>query len=433
MRPGPAALRFLCPALLTVAVVAVVGTGLAIPATRPGTRWVAVHFRGPEGVRDTVVVGLPGWYGPTDHPRLPLVISPHSRGITPWQQARRWGDLPGRFRLIVLDPGLHGRRIPRRSWAWPPDIAEMADLPAVVRHHVPYLRYDRNRVYAAGDSMGGQETLMLVARRPDLFAAAVAADPVTNFLRRWYEFPLSGESWGEQAAATREVGATPRRAPWLYVRRSPLFFARTFAFSRVPIELWWNPRDTVVIREGPAQAGSFYDAVKRLNPRAQISVRLDHVMHGWVFKYDHELPQIVRFLLAHRRHASPPDGFAYTSWRPDASIWGWRIHAFGTERSLWSISDVTPAGLSTDTRSAADSPAGHGHGRPRRRQASRAPSVGCPRPARPASRGAPARGDEHLAGRGRQRARAVTLRGGRTSRSSRWTCSRARATRPPRS
>ena len=79
-----------------------------------------------------------------------------------------------------------------RSWAWPPDIAEMAALPRILRRRIPYLRYDPNRVYAAGDSMGGQETLMLVARQPDLFAAAVAADPVTNFVRRWYEFPVSG-------------------------------------------------------------------------------------------------------------------------------------------------------------------------------------------------------------------------------------------------
>jgi pimeloyl-ACP methyl ester carboxylesterase len=224
----------------------------------------------------------------------------------------------------------------------------MADLPRIVQARLPYLEYDPNRVYAAGDSMGGQETLMLVARRPDLFAAAVAADPVTNFLRRWYEFPISGESWHEQAAATREVGATPRRARWLYVRRSPIFFARTFAFADVPIELWWNPHDTVVIRESRAQAGTFYRAVKELNPRAPVFARLDDDVHGWAFKFDHELPAMIRFLLAHRRHGPPRGGFAYSSWQHDATIWGWRIHSFGTERSLWSVSDVTPHGLRTD-------------------------------------------------------------------------------------
>jgi pimeloyl-ACP methyl ester carboxylesterase len=337
----------LCLALLCVLIAALASPGLAPPAVAAGTRRLTIHFPGPDGVRDSAVVALPSWYGPHDHPRLPLVISPHSRGITPWQQSRRWGDLPGRFRLIVVDPGLHGRIIPRRSWAWPPDIARMADLPTIVRRRIPYLRYDPDRVYAAGDSMGGQETLMLVARRPDVFAAAVAADPVTNFLRRWYEFPVSRESWREQSAATREVGATPRRARWLYVRRSPLFFARTFADSGVPLQLWWNPHDTVVIREGQAQAGVFYRAIERLNPHAPVVARLDHVMHGWVFKYDHELPAMVKFLLAHRRHPPPPGGFAYSSWRSEASIWRWHIRYVGPGTRLWSIFDVNSRGLRT--------------------------------------------------------------------------------------
>jgi pimeloyl-ACP methyl ester carboxylesterase len=249
----------------------------------------------------------------------------------------------------VVDTGLHGRVIPRRSWAWPPDIAEMADLPRIVHRLVPWIRYDPARIYAAGDSMGGQETLMLVALHPDLLAAAVAADPVTNFLRRWYQFPISGESWGEQVAATREVGASPRVAPWLYVRRSPSFFARTVAFSRVPLQLWWSPHDTVVIREGRSQTGRFYADVKRLDPSAPVFAhRLDR-MHGWVFRYDHELPAMVRFLLAHTRAHRPPADFAYTSWRPRAAIWGWRIRSLGSDRRLWSISGVTLRHLRTDS------------------------------------------------------------------------------------
>lgn len=331
---------------LVLAGTSVAGNG---GAAQSSTRWVAGRFRGPGGAQETIVVAMPAWYEPGHDPPLPIVVSPHSRGLTPWQNARRWGDLPGRFRIIVVNAGLHGRVIPRRSWAWPPAIAELARLPDIARRLVPYLRYDRTRVYAAGDSMGGQETLMLLTRRPDLFAAAVAADPVTNLLRRWYQFPNSKLSWHEQQATTREVGATPRRAPWLYARRSPITFDRTIAFSDVPLELWWNPRDSVVIREGTTQVGVLYAAIRRLNDQAPVLARVNDEMHGWAFKYDHELPAMVRFLLAHRRHGPPVAGFAYTSWLARATVWGWRFHAQTVGHSLWSVSDVTSRGFRSDT------------------------------------------------------------------------------------
>ncbi len=355
--PRPSRRRFplaCCPRAGTclvavLALAAAAATWASLGTASTGTRRLIVRFRGPGGWHDSVLVALPAWYGPHRDPPLPLVVSPHSRGLTPSRWARRWGDLPGRFGLIVLDPGLHGRVIPRRSWAWPPDIAELARLPELVHRRLPWLRYDPHRVYAAGDSMGGQETLMLLARQPDLFAAAVAADPVTNLLRRWYEFPLSGESWREQQAATREVGGTPRQARWLYVRRSPVFFARTIAFAGVPLELWWNPQDTVVVGESTKQTGFFYRTVERLDPHAPVVVRLHHHVHGWVFKFDHDLPAMLRFLLAHRRHGPPPTGFAYTSWLPRAAVWGWRVQALGSERLLWTISHVTRRGLVSDS------------------------------------------------------------------------------------
>jgi len=105
-----------------------------------------------------------------------------------------------------------------------------------------------------------------------------------------------------------------------------------------------------VIREGSAQSGAFYRAVKRLNPRAQVFARLDHSMHGWAFKYDHGLPAMIRFLLAHRMHGPPAGGFAYSSWEPRATVWGWHVRALDPGKSLWSIWDVTPAGFDTEAR-----------------------------------------------------------------------------------
>jgi pimeloyl-ACP methyl ester carboxylesterase len=311
----------------------------------PGTRLVPVGFRAADGKPETMIVEVPSWYGPLDHPALPLVVSPHTRASNPFMTAAHWRGLPGRCRIIVLDAGLSGRVTQTRSWGWPPEIAEITRLPGIARRLVPYLRYDPNRVYLAGDSMGGQEVLLALERRPDLFAAAVASDPATNMLRRWYQFPHSVASRGQQAALTREVGVAPSTKRWLYVRRSPFFFARTLAFSGVPVELWWNPADPVIVDASATQTGVFIRAVRKLNPHAPLVSHIHHHLHGWPFAPKHKLPAMVRFLLAHRRHLPPDGGFSYVSWLPRVSVWGWRIDAGGNGRSLWQLDSVTRRGF----------------------------------------------------------------------------------------
>jgi pimeloyl-ACP methyl ester carboxylesterase len=49
-------------------------------------------------------------------------------------------------------------------------------MPKLVRGQLPWLRILRHRIYAFGGSMGGQETLLLVARHPRLLAGAAAFD-----------------------------------------------------------------------------------------------------------------------------------------------------------------------------------------------------------------------------------------------------------------
>ncbi len=58
-------------------------------------------------------------------------------------------------------------------------------MPDFATKALPWLRIDRSRIYALGSSMGGQETLLLVARHPDLLAGAAAMDSVTDLARRY--------------------------------------------------------------------------------------------------------------------------------------------------------------------------------------------------------------------------------------------------------
>ncbi len=60
---------------------------------RPGPR-VEDPVPGAHGARRDAYIALPAWYGPRNNPRIPLVISPHGRGLTARANTRRWGWLP---------------------------------------------------------------------------------------------------------------------------------------------------------------------------------------------------------------------------------------------------------------------------------------------------------------------------------------------------
>jgi dienelactone hydrolase len=314
----------------------------ATPAGTPSTRWRLVA--------DGLEVGTPAWYSPERNPPLPVVVSPHARGGDPAKNARRWGDLPGRKGIIVLAPTLKGRVLGEtRAWGYPPAIAKLVATPTAAKRALPWLRWDSARVYLAGFSMGGQESLLALARAPDRFAAVAVADSVTDFYRRWYEFPLSPLTRAEQAKATREVGGTPARVGWLYRRRSPAAFARTIAFSGVPLQIWWNPHEDVVVHQGTTQSAGFVRLLRRLNPAAPVDAVVHDRPHGEVFRSSTSLPAIVDFLLAHERLPAPSAGFSYRSWQRSARVWGWSFRSGDVGRRFWRIDSASAHGFHVTT------------------------------------------------------------------------------------
>ena len=87
--------------------------------------------------------------------------------------------------------------------------------------------------------MGGQETLLLVGRHPELLAGAVAFDSVTDFFRRYGDFTLLGNKGRMlQALARIEVGGTPTTNPLGYRVRGPQHWLDEIAHSGVPLQIW---------------------------------------------------------------------------------------------------------------------------------------------------------------------------------------------------
>lgn len=233
-------------------------------------RVVRVHYRAWDGMVRSAYVILPRWYGPKLHPAIPLVISPHGRGIAPRLNLRLWGGLPAFGPFAVVNPEGQGRRLALYSWGWHGQIDDLARMPDIVEHALPWLHVDRRRVYAVGSSMGGQETLLLVARHPQLLAGACAMDSATDMSARYRAFPMIPFGAHLQALARIEIGGTPDSNPSAYRLRSPIAYAAQIAFSHVPLHIWWSRRDRIVVDQN-AESGRLYRAVSHANPRAPVT------------------------------------------------------------------------------------------------------------------------------------------------------------------
>jgi poly(3-hydroxybutyrate) depolymerase len=223
-----------------------------------------IHYRAHDGRMRPAWLLLPANY---HGQRIPLVISPHGRGVGDNMNALLWGDLPGEGNFAVINPGGEGRRLHWYSWGDPGEIADLARMPQIVERHG--VRVDMHRVYAFGGSMGGQETLLLVGEHPHLLAGAAAFDPATDMRRRYYDFARLKHGATLQQLAREEIGGTPLQVPHAYAVRSPDTYVRRIAFSGVPLQLYWSKADRV-ITDQVVETGSLADRILALNPHARL-------------------------------------------------------------------------------------------------------------------------------------------------------------------
>jgi pimeloyl-ACP methyl ester carboxylesterase len=251
---------------------------------------IRLGYRAHDGSWRKVIVLAPRH----DADRLPLVIAPHGRGGDAAHACAVWGDLPGYARVAVVCADDPGRVTPDYSWGDPGTIRDLARLPRIVARALPGLVRARH-VYAVGDSMGGQEVLLLVAARPRLLRGAVAMDPTTNLTTRYAQLgqlPNGRRDW--QPLMRLEVGGTPSQVPHAYALRSPIDHVRAIASSGVPLEVWWSRRDRAVPKRAGTQAQGFISELVEARPRAIVCQRMGWWVHGWPWR--HSVWDALRFL-----------------------------------------------------------------------------------------------------------------------------------------
>jgi poly(3-hydroxybutyrate) depolymerase len=264
------------------------------------TRSIRISYRSHTGSTRPAIVLVPRAYAPGD-PAIPMVISPHGRGISYETNASRWGNLPGIGGFAVVVPGGQGDHLARYSWGAGGQVADLARMPDIVTARLPWLRIDVRRIYAFGGSMGGQETLLLMARHPSLLAGAAAIDSLVDFPRQYRNFPRIScnaaceQAWGGplglalQKLARTEVGGTPETAKAGFAARSPLNLARAIAKSCLPLQIWWSRTDRVVV-DSSQQSGALFRRIRRMNNRAPITGYTGSWAHSAAFRPGRLLP-----------------------------------------------------------------------------------------------------------------------------------------------
>ena len=228
-----------------------------------------IHYRTHNGVSRVGLLVLPRWYGPRNHPPIPLVISPHGRGVEPAANARLWGNMPALGRFAVVNPEGQGTTQESYSWGSPAQIDDLARMPQIVQQALPWLRIAPHRVYAIGGSMGGQETLLLLAEHPRMLAGAISFDAPTNMAARYSAFAKLKNGLNLQRLARLEFGGVPSARGEAWADRSPIFYSREIAFSGVPLQIWWSTQDRIVVNQA-SESGLLYRAIKHLNPSAPV-------------------------------------------------------------------------------------------------------------------------------------------------------------------
>lgn len=211
------------------------------------------------------------WYQQPDSPSgspTPLLVAVHGMGQSSQNMIGTISSYANDRGWLLVAPEMHNRvqdvNIGSHAIAWP---GAQHDIIAAIEFMIDKYNVDKTRIYIIGLSMGGQTTLAMRSKYPDVFAAAAQWMGYTD-LSVWYndlddgttngDFPPEG-SWPTQTPAriAKETTGTnpgdlgdPPSSPdpavqFEYERRSPILMAANGRL--VPLQMWHNTPDLAVL------------------------------------------------------------------------------------------------------------------------------------------------------------------------------------------
>lgn len=253
-----------------------------------------IAFMGVGGAERRAIIDAPSH---SLHEPVPLILAPHPAGWTNAEDFHGgafdtvaphpgWHDLAEKHGVIVVSPETYGARVPLLSLGYAPSLQDSIGAIDAVRA-LDY-RIDDDRIYACGLSMGGQETLLLIAHNPGLFAAGFAFNPVVD-LAHWYSdfvsSPVYADLVGDDPAQAldtllhQEFGGPPSEHQSACVERSPITFADRL--TTTPLMLYWSHLDEIVANQATRQTMRLHREIKRLSPNAPVA----EFNHTWSHGY----------------------------------------------------------------------------------------------------------------------------------------------------
>ena len=176
------------------------------------------------GVARTAYVLLPGLVlTPRRDPVLPLVISPHGRGIEARANLRFWGGLPAFGPFAVVSPEGQGRVLTRYSWGWKGQIDDLARMPSILRRNA-------SRGCTSTRTVSTPSAAAWAGRRHSCWSRATRASSparrrstrTRTCVRGTTRFLTCARGVDLQALAREEIGGTPATAARAYALRSPV-------------------------------------------------------------------------------------------------------------------------------------------------------------------------------------------------------------------